>query len=64
MIVECVTFNEDRVKKMKKRDFIDAHKNVFFLDRPPEEREKTLSSIYDDITSSNALKQKKDDYIL
>ena len=64
MIVEGVTFNEDRVKKMKKRDFIDAQKNVFFLDRPPEEREKTLSSIYDDITSSNAPKQKKDDYIL
>ena len=64
MIVEGVTFNEDRVKKMKKRDFIDAHKNVFFLDSPPQEREKTLSSIYDDITSSNAPKQKKDDYIL
>ena len=59
MIVEGVTFNEDRVKKMKKRDFIDAHKNVFFLDRPPEEREKTLSSIYDDITSSKCTQAKE-----
>ena len=64
MIVEGISFNEERVKSMKKRDFININKNVFFLDRPPEEREKTLSSIYDDITSSNAPKQKKDDYIL
>nr|DAP87674.1 MAG TPA: hypothetical protein [Caudoviricetes sp.] len=49
---------------MKKRDFINTHKNVFFLDRPPEEREKTLSSIYDDIASSGAARQKKDDCIL
>lgn len=64
MIVEGISFNEERVKSMKKRDFINIYKNVFFLDRPPEERGKTLSSIYDDITSSNAPKQKKDDYIL
>jgi len=57
MIVEGVTFNEER-------DFINTHKNVFFLDRPPEEREKTLSSIYDDIASSGAARQKKDDCIL
>ena len=63
MIVEGVTFNEERVRNMKKRDFINTHKNVFFLDRPPEEREKTLSSIYDDIASSgaaNALFPQKD----
>lgn len=64
MRVEGITFNEERVKKMKKRDFIDAHKKVFFLDRTLEERERTLSAIYDDITSSNAPKQKKDDCIL
>lgn len=64
MIVEGISFNEERVKSMKKRDFINTHKNVFFLDRPPEEREKTLSSIYDDIASSGAARQKKDDCIL
>lgn len=64
MIVEGISFNEERVKSMKKRDFINIHKNVFFLDRPPEEREKTLSSIYDDIASSGAARQKKDDCIL
>lgn len=64
MIVEGTSFNERLVKLMKKREFIDTYKKHLFLDRPPEEREKTLSSIYDDITSSNAPKQKKDDYIL
>ncbi|RGM26962.1 hypothetical protein [Bacteroides sp. OM08-17BH] len=64
MIVEGVTFNEEKVKKMKKRDFIDSHKGVYFLDRAIEEREKVLSSIYDDIASPNAPKQKKDDCIL
>lgn len=39
MIVEGVTFNEERVRNMKKRDFINTHKNVFFLtDRPKKGR--------------------------
>lgn len=49
MKVENVTFNDDLVKKMKKRKFIEMHKNLFFLDRPLEDREKMLAEIYDDI---------------
>ena len=59
MKVEGITFNDERVRNMKKRDFINSHKDVFFLDRPIEEREK-LSSIYEDIASSGAQRQKKD----
>lgn len=49
MKVENVTFNDDLVKKMKKREFIEMHKKLFFLDRPLEDREKMLAEIYDDI---------------
>lgn len=60
MIIEGISFNEERVRNMKKRDFINSYKNVYFLDRPIEEREKVLSSIYEDIASSGAQRQKKD----
>lgn len=60
MKVEGITFNDERVRNMKKRDFINSYKNVYFLDRPIEEREKVLSSIYEDISSSGAQRQKKD----
>jgi len=49
MKVEGVTFNEELVRKMKKKDFVNIHKKVFFLDRSPENREKLLSEIYDRI---------------
>lgn len=49
MIVEGVNFNDVLVKKMKKRDFINTMKKVFFLDRQTEERELLLSSVYDRI---------------
>lgn len=52
MIVEGVNFNSCLVLKMKKRDFIDQHKRVFYLDRPMEDREKILSEIYDKIKES------------
>lgn len=60
MIIEGISFNEERVRNMKKRDFINSYKNVYFLDRPIEEREKVLSSIYEDITSSGVQRQKRD----
>jgi hypothetical protein len=50
MIIEGVTFVEPAVKQMKKKEFIDAHKDVFWLDREPKEREKILSDAYDAIT--------------
>ena len=50
MIVEGVSFIEPAVKQMKKKEFIEAHKNVFWLDREPKEREKMLSDAYDAIT--------------
>lgn len=53
MKVENVIFNDDLVKKMKKREFIEMHKNLFFLDRPLEDREKMLAEIYDDIKVSS-----------
>lgn len=52
MIFEGVNFNEQSVRKMKKKDFIDAHKSVFWLDRDEKEREKMLSDVYDTITGA------------
>ena len=49
MKVEGVTFNERLVRKMKKKEFVDMHKKVFFLDRTAEDRESLLSDIYDRI---------------
>lgn len=49
MIIEGVNFVEDVVKTMKKKDFVDKHKNVFFLDKPADEREQFLIGIYNKI---------------
>lgn len=49
MTVEGVTFNEKIVRKMKKKEFVDMHKKVFFLDRTADNRESLLSDIYDRI---------------
>ena len=49
MIVNGVNFNEERVKKMDKKAFIDMHINVFFLDISESDRKKRLSDIYDKI---------------
>lgn len=49
MIVEGVNFFDCEVLKWKKKDFVDAHKKLFFKDRPEFEREKILSDIYDRI---------------
>lgn len=48
MIVDNINFNEDIIRKMKKRDFIEAHK-VLYPDKSPEESEQHLGSIYDKI---------------
>lgn len=47
MKFEGVTFSEFAARQMKKKDFIEAHKNVFWLDREPKVREKMLSDVYD-----------------
>ena len=52
MIVEGVTFIEPAVKRMKKQDFIKAHKDAYWQDREPKEREKMLSDTYDTICGS------------
>jgi hypothetical protein len=49
MIVEGVNFIENEVVKWKRKDFIDTHKKLFFLDREEFEREKILGDIYDRI---------------
>ena len=53
MIFEGVTFVGQAVRSMEKQDFIDAHKDVLWLDRKPKEREKMLSDVYDRITGTN-----------
>lgn len=55
MRVENVTFNDEAVRKMKKREFIDMHKNVFYLDRMLEDRERLLADIYDKIKGSKII---------
>ena len=50
MIVEGVTFVEQAIRPMEKKDFIEAHKDVLWLDREPKERVKMLSDVYDTIT--------------
>lgn len=52
MEVEGVNFVDDMVKKMKKRDFVDKHKNVFFPSRSVSDREKILEDVYDRIKGS------------
>jgi hypothetical protein len=49
MNVEGVIFADDNVALMKKKDFIDLHMNVAFLDREEEDRRNMLSDIYDKI---------------
>ena len=58
MKFEGVTFLEQAVRQMKKKDFIDAHKDVFWLDREPKEREKLLSDAYDTMCGKAKGKEK------
>ena len=53
MIVEGVSFFDHEVVKWKKKDFIESHKKIFFLDREESERERILSDIYDRISQQN-----------
>jgi len=53
MVFEGVTFIEQAIRPMKRQDFIKAHKDAFWLDREPKEREKMLSDVYDQITGTN-----------
>lgn len=47
MIVRGVNFFDEEVKKWKKKAFVDAHKEVFFLDMELSERERLLGEIWD-----------------
>lgn len=50
MKVEGAHFVDEEVKKMKKKDFINMHKNCMFLKgRKDSEKENILSDIYDRI---------------
>lgn len=60
MKVEGVTFNEKLVRRMKKKEFVDIHKKVFFLDRTAENRENLLSGIYDRICDGAILNSNVD----
>jgi len=59
MIIEGVTFIEPAVKQMSKEEFIEAHKDAFWKDRKPSEREKLLSDAYDAITGKRESKKAK-----
>lgn len=49
MTVEGVTFNERLVRRMKKREFVEAHLACCFTDRPVVKRRRMLGEIYDRI---------------
>lgn len=49
MLIEGVNFIVEAIKPMKKKAFIEAHKNVLWQDRNEKEREKMLSDAYDTI---------------
>lgn len=53
MKVEGAHFVDEEVKKMKKKDFINMHKNCMFLkSRKDSEKESILSDIYDRIVDA------------
>lgn len=54
MIVRGVNFFDEEVKKWKRKDFVDAHKPVFFTDMEMKEREKMLYDVYDRIKGKNS----------
>lgn len=51
MIVDGVTFIENEVSKMTKKDFVATHINVFWLDRSEKDRQKMLSDTYEIIVN-------------
>ena len=63
MTVEGVTFIEEEVVKWKRKDFIDAHKRIFFQDREEMKREEMLADIYDRISRKNKGKPVEDESI-
>jgi hypothetical protein len=59
MRIEKVTFVDSAVRGMKKKDFIDAHMNIYWLDRSEEDRRKMLSDVYDTIKSEKKEQEKE-----
>lgn len=60
MIVEGVSFNDELVRAMKKKDFIAECHPVFFLDRDEESSRRMLSDIYDRIKGDTTPNDDKD----
>lgn len=52
MIVEGVSFNEAKIRTMKKKEFIKECQPLFFIDRPEDDRREMLSEIYDKIVGA------------
>ncbi|MBO4549527.1 MAG: hypothetical protein J5733_02245 [Bacteroidaceae bacterium] len=61
MLFEGVAFVEPSVKKMTKEAFVEAHKDVFWLDRDVKEREKMLSDVYDTIVGKEEAPEPKEE---
>lgn len=53
MIVEGINFNTVECLKMSRRDFIDMHVDLFFLDRPKTKRRRILGDLYDLMEKEN-----------
>jgi hypothetical protein len=60
MKVEGVYFNDANIALMKKKDFVELHINVIFLDREEEDRRNMLSDIYDKIKGVKRSKEKEE----
>lgn len=60
MFIEGVGFNEPLIRQMSKEDFVNAHKDVLWLDRDPAAREKMLSDVYDTITGAKETPERED----
>lgn len=46
VMMNGVSFNRELCSKMSKKQFLEAHEKVFFLDRSVEDRRKILSDVY------------------
>lgn len=54
MEVEGVNFIDEVVRKMKKKEFVEKHKDAFFAGRSMADREKILENVYDRIKGSTS----------
>ncbi|MDD6210511.1 MAG: hypothetical protein PUB21_07905 [Bacteroidales bacterium] len=52
VVFEGVSFNKALCSKMTQKEFIDAHRETFFTDRPKPERERLLTDAFQIIKGS------------